>query len=96
MAFELILTERVDRNMAELRKRDPAKLKKVAKCFAQLEHDPRQPGLSSHPYDEIKGPLGEKVFESYVENRTPSAWRVWWIYGPGSGEITVVDLGPHP
>ena len=36
------------------------------------------------------------VWESYVEQDTPAAWRVWWYYGPAKGEITVVDLGPHP
>lgn len=96
MQFELILTEKVAKVMAELRRRDPARFKKVEKCFAQLEEDPHYPGLSSHPYDEIAGPLGERIFESYVENRTPSAWRTWWYYGPGADVITVADLGPHP
>jgi hypothetical protein len=96
MPFELNLTEKVEKVMDGLRKRDSERLKKVEKCFAHLEEDPHYPGLSSHPYDDIKGPLGEKVFESYVENHTPSAWRAWWIYGPGEGIITVVDLGPHP
>ena len=36
------------------------------------------------------------VWESYVEQDTPAAWRVWWYYGPAKGEITVVDLAPHP
>jgi hypothetical protein len=94
MPFEIIVTEKVDKVVAGIR--DPAKLKKVEKCFAQLEENPRHPGLSSHPYDDIVGLLGERIFESYVENHAPSAWRVWWFYGPGPDEITVVDLGPHP
>jgi hypothetical protein len=97
MPFELLVTEKVEKVLAKLEKGDQAKLKRVEKCFAQLEEDPRHPGLSSHGYDEIAGPpLGEKVFESYVENHAPSAWRAWWIYGPSEGQITVVDLGPHP
>ncbi len=36
------------------------------------------------------------LWESYVENKTPSAWRVWWIYGPADGQITIVTIGPHP
>lgn len=95
MSFELVLTEKVQRVLDELQ-RDPAKLRKVEKCLAKLEEDPRQSGLSSHPYDDIRGPLGEKIFESYVENHTPSAWRVWWYYGPEQETLTVFDLGPHP
>ena len=96
MPFELILTEKVEQVMEDLSRSDPAKHKKVEKCFAKLEDDPRQSGLSSHPYDNIKGVLGERIFESYVENHTPSAWRAWWYYGPGEGTITVADLGPDP
>lgn len=36
------------------------------------------------------------MWESYVENNTPSAWRIWWFDGPGDEVITVVDVGPHP
>ncbi len=95
MPFELVLTEKVEKVLADLDS-DPPKLKKVNKCFGKLEENPRQTGLHSHPYDAIAGPLGEKIFESYVENNTPSAWRAWWYYGPEEGIITIADLGPHP
>ena len=95
VAFELLLTAKVEKRLVDL-VRDQAKFRKVVKCLAKLEEDPRQPGLSSHPYTTIQGSQGQKVFESYVENSTPSAWRVWWHYGPQDGEITVVALGPHP
>lgn len=73
------------------------KLKKVRKTLALLQQiGPRHPGLNSHPYQSIPGPGGATLWESYVENRTPSAWRIWWIYGPASDEITVVTIGPHP
>ncbi|HLM67248.1 MAG TPA: hypothetical protein VK358_06960, partial [Longimicrobium sp.] len=26
----------------------------------------------------------------------PGAGRMFWVYGPGEGEITVVGLEPHP
>jgi len=38
----------------------------------------------------------QTLWESYVENKTPSAWRVWWIYGQGEGGITIITIGPHP
>lgn len=96
MSFALVETDQVAAAIAELECRDPKKHKKVIRCLAKLEADPTHLSLASHPYDEIKGPAGERIWESYVENHTPSAWRVWWFYGPNSGEITVVDLGPHP
>jgi hypothetical protein len=73
-----------------------AKLKKLQKAFALLEANPRHPGLQSHQYESLAGPNGEKVWESYVENRTPGAWRIWWWYGPGKNELTVLAIGPHP
>lgn len=52
--------------------------------------------MNSHKYSELKGANNEEVWESYVENDTPSAWRVFWHYGPGQGVITVVAITPHP
>lgn len=72
------------------------KLKKVRKALALLEQDPTYPGLRSHKYTSLHGANGEDVWDSYVENHTPSAWRLYWHYGPASGEITVVTIGPHP
>ena len=95
MPFELILTANVEATLEGI-ERDPPRLRKVQKCLAKLENNPRQSGLNSHPYSQIQGPLGEKIFESYVENHAPSAWRVWWYYGPEAETIVIVDLGPHP
>lgn len=72
------------------------KLKKVRRTLGRIESDPRHPGLNSHKYDSISGINGEEVWESYVENNTPSAWRVFWHYGPGPGAITILTIGPHP
>jgi hypothetical protein len=71
--------------------------KKVKKALRILrEVGPSHPGLNSHKYQSITGPNGEGVWESYVENRTPSAWRIWWWYGPDEGQITILTMGPHP
>lgn len=73
------------------------KLKKVRKALRLLrDPGPRHPGLNSHPYQSVPGPGGAVLWESYVENKTPSAWRIWWIYGPAPDEITIVTIGPHP
>lgn len=97
--YRLLYTGEAEKVITELRSRAQyaAKLKKVRKALRLLQDaGPRHPGLHSHDYQSIPGPNGETLWESYVENRTPSAWRIWWVYGPGSGEITIVTIGPHP
>ena len=37
-----------------------------------------------------------KVWQSYLENNTPAAGRIFWVYGPDRGDITVIGLEPHP
>ena len=44
----------------------------------------------------LSGPNNEEVFEAYVENKTPAAFRVFWYYGPGQGVITILAITPHP
>ncbi|SDF57263.1 hypothetical protein SAMN05216553_102122 [Lentzea fradiae] len=73
------------------------KWKKVQKALALLEQPgPTYPGLRSHTYQSVPGPGKAQLWESYVENNTPSAWRIWWIYGPEADQITIVTIGPHP
>jgi len=72
------------------------KLKKIQKTLGLLETDPRHPGLRVHPFRSLAGPSGTQLWEAYVENRTPGAWRIWFAYGPERGEITILAIGPHP
>jgi len=72
------------------------KLKKVQKALGLLQGDPRYPGPNSHKYSSLHGSQGEDVWDSYVENRTPSAWRIFWHYGPGEDVLTILVIGPHP
>ena len=72
------------------------KFKKVRRTIGRIQSNPRHPGLNSHKYSSLSGANGEEVWDSYVENNTPSAWRVFWHYGPGSGIITIVSITPHP
>ena len=82
--------------LAALEHGDAAKAKKVRKTLGLLQSNPRHPGLHTHPYSGLEGPAQEKVFEAYVENNTPSAYRVFWYYGPGAHTITIVAITPHP
>jgi hypothetical protein len=42
----------------------------------------------------LRGPNGEDVWESYAENKTPAAFRVFWCYG--AGVITILAIIAHP
>jgi hypothetical protein len=78
--------------------RDEGLFKQVHKCVSLLAENPRHLGLHTHEYLSLAHPfnLQEKVFEAYVQNRTPGAYRVFWCYGPEAGQITVIAITPHP
>ena len=98
MKFRLAFTEEADENLERLENSpaDEGHLKAVRKCLGLMETNLRHPSLNSHEYSGLKGPDGQKVFEAYAENKTPSAYRVFWYYGPGRGVITIVSIIPHP
>jgi hypothetical protein len=70
--------------------------KKLVKTLAFLSQNPRHPGLASHEIDDLTRKYGFKVFQSYLENNTPAAGRLFWAYGPEQGDITVLAIEPHP
>lgn len=72
--------------------------KQVEKCIRLLLANPKHPGLRTHAYASIQNPFDptKKVFEAYVQNRTPGAYRLFWCYGPASGQITILAITPHP
>lgn len=70
--------------------------KKLNKAVQLLESDPRHPGLRSHEIEALSRRAGERVFESYIENNTPAAGRLFWLFGPSRGFITIIGLEPHP
>jgi hypothetical protein len=97
MSFKLRFTlEAKDQLAALSTPSDAARLKKVRAALARLQADPRYPSLRSHKYSSLKGSDDEDVWDSYVENNTPSAWRIFWHYGPGANVITVISITPHP
>jgi len=95
MAFKLSFTDEAKGQLESL-KSDPKKLKKVRKCLGMVETDPKHPGLRSHKYSQMKSDDNKGVFESYVEKHSTGVWRVFWIYGPESIEITVKSITGHP
>lgn len=95
--MELRFTKEAAKVLRDLEKPSQrVKLKTVRKTLALLQEDPQYAGLQSHKYVSITSSDGSAVWEFYVENRTPGAWRIFWQYGPGSGVLTIVTIGPHP
>jgi hypothetical protein len=96
MPFRIDFARGASEQLASLKLLMPKKHKRAIRCIAQIESDPRHPGLRSHRYSDYDEVFGQKIWESYVENHTPGAYRVFWHYGPDDGEITIVAITPHP
>jgi hypothetical protein len=96
MAFLIMRTESAVNIVEGLAQRYERKLRKVRKILGLLSENSRHPRLYSHKREAEQGPNGEDIWESYVVNKTPSAQRVFWFYGPGQNTITVFAITPHP
>lgn len=96
--FELLFTEKADSHLTSLETSNDKKniLKAVRKTLGLMESNLKHPSLRTHEYHNLEGANGEKVFESYAQNRTPGAYRIFWHYGPQKKQITIVAIIPHP
>lgn len=97
--YRLLFTREAEKVLGDLESSNTyrAERKKVARALQKLrDAGPGYPALQSHKYESMQGLGGEDVWESYVENHTPGAWRIWWYYGPPVDTITVLTIGPHP
>jgi hypothetical protein len=47
-----------------------------------METNLRHPSLNTHKYKSFRDPNGEEIFESYVQQKTSNAYRIFWLYGP--------------
>lgn len=96
MQFQLRFTQEAQKSLALLEQTDPKKYRKVLKTLALMETNLRHPSLNTHKYESLSGDNSEEVFEAYVENKTPSAFRVFWHYGSGQNVITIIAITAHP
>ena len=92
----LVLSIRAIEQLCDLDRKDKNKYKKVYKTLKNMRENLYHPGLKTHKISSKFGPSGEDIWTAYVENKTPSAWRVFWYYGPGDRLITIDDIVPHP
>lgn len=96
MPFRLLFTTEAKLTLENLEQVDPKKHQKVLKTLGLMETNLRHPSLNTHKYESLAGANGEEVFEAYVENKTPAAFRVFWHYGPTREVITILAITPHP
>ncbi len=79
-------------------------LKQVRKTLGCLETNLRAKSLQTHEYESLTRRYDRKVFEAYVQQDTPGAYRTFWHYGDDEIDengkripiITVVAITPHP
>ena len=96
MEFDLVFQPQAEATLIKLEQIDQKKYKKVRKALWLMETNMRHPSLNTHKYHSLSGPEGEELFEAYVENDTPGAYRVFWYYGPDQQMITILAIIPHP
>ena len=98
MKFDLQFTDQANHDLDQLEQSPHLvkRLKAVKKALGYLQLNPKHPGLSTHKYSSITGLNDEEVFEAYAENNTPAAYRIFWHYGPGKKNITVIAITAHP
>lgn len=96
MQFKLKFQPEAEAALTNLEQFNPKKYKKVLKTLGLIQTNIRHPSLKTHKYQSLTGLNGEEIFEAYVENKTPAAFRIFWHYGPGKGVITILAITPHP
>jgi hypothetical protein len=69
---------------------------KWSKSVELLSTNTRHPGLQTHEIDDLSRKFGVKVWQSYLENRTSGARRIFWAYGPNKQQITILAVERHP
>ena len=96
--FEIFLTDEAKSQLERLKK-DKGLEKRyhaVMKAIRFLSESPRHKSLKTHEFTSLIGPKGEKIFEAYAEQSTPAAYRIFWYYGPGRNQMTILAITPHP
>jgi len=88
------LTSRKEKNLLD--KDEEIFLKKLSKILSYISSNPKHNSLSTHEIPPLTKKYGMKVWQSYLENNKPSAGRIYWVYGPGKNDITIVGIEPHP
>lgn len=94
--WKLFFSDRAKADLTELEKNKSKKatLNQVRKILGFMEINLKHPSLQTHKFDGMSSKLGD-VFESYVQNHTSGAYRIFWAYGPNKGELFILSIVPH-
>lgn len=79
-----------------IKKKEEQLYKKWVKALKILAENPKYPSLQTHEIQPLSKRYGMKVWQSYLENKTSDAMRMYWVYGPNQHDITIIGLEPHP
>jgi hypothetical protein len=95
MPFRLLFTGEAKRQLGALEQDQglAKRLKAVRKALGRLEV---HRGLNVHPWRGEKCPHGDQKWEAYAENRTSSAYRIFFCYPGERGVILILAITPHP
>jgi hypothetical protein len=105
MRRKIKFTPTADRQYAALETvpSSAALFEQVRKAIGYLEIDPSHPSLHTHEFTSLTGANGEKVFEAYIPNKTPGAYRIFWQCGPDESKgkkrvpvISILAITRHP
>lgn len=77
MNFKIIFSTEASTALVKLQQTDFKKYQKVLKTLGLMEINLRHHSLNIHKYESLSGPNGKEIFEAYVENKTPAAFRVF-------------------
>jgi hypothetical protein len=97
MHFQLKFSEQAFQKLKSLESDNSKKalVKQIKKVLGFMEINLKHPSLKTHKFNGLTCQLGD-VFESYAQNNTPGAYRIFWAYGPGRNELYILDITPHP
>jgi len=79
-------------------------VKQVNKALGCLETNLRSKSLQTHKHESLSLRYGREIFEAYVQQRIPGAYRIFWHYGDDDVDkkgkrisiITIIAIVPQP
>ena len=80
----------------EIKKREPRQglLKQIKKTIKFLRENPRHPSLHTHKNQKLSNLHKLDIFQVYVQNYTPGAYRIFFTYS-AKDEITITSIESH-
>jgi hypothetical protein len=94
MMFHLTYAVAAQKKLFELEKKhdEDHHYRAICKVLHWMKTDLHHPSLHTH---KIRGSQ-EEIFETYAENHTPGAYRIFWRYGEDRGTLCILSIEHHP